>query len=126
MMETTAGLPNSCYQCATPVTTGSWFARNIDEARSGKGFCADCLVKEATAPAPNAVTIEEAPLPDFLQERDDLTKITGLGSTSAKKLKQAGIDSFVALADADPAALAAATGISQAKLTVWIDELTSA
>lgn len=36
---TKVGLPNSCWSCGTPLET-AWYARNEDEARSGKGRCA--------------------------------------------------------------------------------------
>jgi predicted flap endonuclease-1-like 5' DNA nuclease len=122
-METKAGLPNSCQQCGIPIAADeTWFARNIDEARSGKGICASCLVAEASPEmAIVATEPKQEPLPDFLLPRDNLTKIAGLGTTSAKKLEAAGVMTFADLASADAANLAQATGLSETKLTDWIE-----
>jgi len=41
MIETSAGLPNTCSECGTdPGAT--WFAENEDQARSGGGLCKNC------------------------------------------------------------------------------------
>lgn len=127
-METKRGLPNSCYVCGTPIPASkTWFARNIDEARSGKGFCPDCMVTGAAdvdAPAVTTAPVKEWPTPPFLQEPegDDLTDITGLGKVTAQKLNDAGITTFKELNEADPEALAEATGINTGKLQGFIDE----
>lgn len=112
MMETTKGLPNNCSQCGTPILE-TWFSRNLDEARSGKGFCADCIAAEAPA-------VQE-PLPDFLQPKDNLTVISGLGSASAKKLEAVGVTTFAQLGLSDAGLTAGATGINEAKLQDWIE-----
>lgn len=135
-METSQGLPNSCTQCGTPIpANGTWFARNVDEARSGKGLCAECMVTASRPPAAESVTKDEAepeatppapeqrPLPDFLQPKDNLTTIPGLGTTSAKKLNKAGILTFADLQAANLPALAIETEINEAKLTGWVDHL---
>lgn len=105
-METKAGLPNNCSQCGSPII-GSWFARNIDDARAGKGICADCMTPTAVLTA---------------TEADDLTTLTGLGAASAKKLTEAGITTFTTLRTADVELLAEATGISPEKLADWIEQ----
>lgn len=50
---------------------------------------------------------------------DDLTRIAGLGKSSAGKLAQAGVSTFAQLAAADTAVLAEATGIAVNKLEEW-------
>ena len=59
---TTIGLPNTCSVCGKPQE-GEWYAKNIDEARSGLGICAADLKKveaaekkAATAAAKKAAT----------------------------------------------------------------------
>jgi predicted flap endonuclease-1-like 5' DNA nuclease len=127
-METTIGLPNTCCQCGKPVE-GSWFARNKDEARSGQGFCAACIAESGVTavtsePAMAAPASQQWPLPDFLKESDNLSTIPGLGSTSAKKLKAAGIASFGDLRNANAAELSQTTGIQEPKIEGWIGYLT--
>ncbi len=51
-----------------------------------------------------------------------LTVLKGLGSKTAEKLKEVGIESVEDLAEEDAEALSKATGISASKLASWIDE----
>jgi hypothetical protein len=54
MMETVAGLPNSCSKCAKKITTEqTWFADNADAARAGAGLCNTCAY-----PNPVKIVIE--------------------------------------------------------------------
>ena len=41
LIETEAGLPNTCSKCGKPVE-GKWFAESVDHARAGLGLCAEC------------------------------------------------------------------------------------
>lgn len=77
MIQTTAGLPNSCSQCGTPVATSSfWFAPNEDGARAGAGVCQACTLAENPNP--------EVDLP--------LEDVPGIGHTFALYLMQGGVD----------------------------------
>lgn len=51
-----------------------------------------------------------------------VTEVNGVGPATAEKLEKAGITSLAALAAADVAALAEATGHSPEKVQPWIDE----
>ncbi len=44
MIETHAGLPNTCHDCGVPQTE-TWFAPSVDAAIAGGGICAPCLAK---------------------------------------------------------------------------------
>ncbi len=75
MIETHAGLPNTCHDCGEPQTE-TWFAPSVDAAIAGGGICAPCLAKreggvtvrfshpaladEATGP-PDSVAAETVP-----------------------------------------------------------------
>ncbi len=52
----------------------------------------------------------------------DFTELDGVGQTYADRLRDAGIDSFEALANADAATLAAETDISPNRIEDWIDQ----
>lgn len=45
LLETSVGLPNSCTVCGKPITTKTWFAENIDGARSGTAGHKACMTK---------------------------------------------------------------------------------
>lgn len=51
----------------------------------------------------------------------DLKDIKGIGPTYATRLRDAGIDDVADLAEADPAALAERTDISETRLATWIE-----
>lgn len=51
---------------------------------------------------------------------EELTAIAGIGEKRAERLTDAGITSQPALAAADPAEVAEATGLSERRLTRWI------
>ena len=53
---------------------------------------------------------------------DDLTELNGVGEAYATDLREAGIESFEDLAQADAADLAAETGISPGRIENWIDQ----
>lgn len=80
------------------------------------GAYADSLVTAGLvaylAPDEPAVEVTEA-------ATDDLTRIAGLGKSSAGKLAQAGVNTFAELVAADTAVLAEATGIAVNKLEEW-------
>lgn len=42
MIQTSAGLPNSCSQCGKRIVNGMWWAEHVDAARTGSGVCDDC------------------------------------------------------------------------------------
>ncbi len=44
MIETHAGLPNTCHDCGEPQTE-TWFATSVDAAIAGGGICAPCKPK---------------------------------------------------------------------------------
>lgn len=50
-----------------------------------------------------------------------LEEIKGIGPTYGTRLREAGIDTIAALADADAAALAGRTDIAETRLATWID-----
>ena len=53
-------------------------------------------------------------------EADDLTRVTGVGPTFAKRLVAAGINSFSDLANADSTELAETTGIAHSRVSDWV------
>lgn len=44
LIETSVGLPNTCTVCGGWINESTWFAHNVDEARSGMGGHKKCLV----------------------------------------------------------------------------------
>jgi hypothetical protein len=60
---------------------------------------------------------ETAPAPG-----DDLSQIRGVGPVYGARLADAGITRFAALADADPATVAAAAGVTPGRATDWISQ----
>ena len=59
---------------------------------------------------------------DVLVEADDLTVISGINSTRAKKLNGLGISTYKQLIDADVSALVADVGVTQRTITKWQKE----
>lgn len=57
MIETKAGLPNTCSECGTPQA-GTWYAASVDMARSGQGLCATCAGKGDEMELPEDVAQE--------------------------------------------------------------------
>ena len=52
---------------------------------------------------------------------DTLMRLPGVGSTYAERLRAAGYESLDAVAGADPAALADATGANQSRTAEWVE-----
>lgn len=67
--------------------------------------------------AVQATATDDSPTDDG----EPLDVIKGVGSTYADRLEDAGIETVDQLADADPEALAEKTGISEKRLTRWIE-----
>ena len=87
---------------AAPVPLGSAGAEAADPAE------AEPTPGPATAPAaPPAPT-------------DDLAEVWGIGPVFRGRLAAAGISTFAALAAADPAVVAAATGVPEDRAADWI------
>lgn len=78
-------------------------------------------VKPISAPEPKA-TPKAAPEPS--QKPDDLTVINGIGPTFARRLNEAGIDTFAKLAAAQPEEVKAVAKLAdwQADPANWITE----
>ncbi|MGB5167282.1 MAG: helix-hairpin-helix domain-containing protein [Acidimicrobiia bacterium] len=53
---------------------------------------------------------------------DDLTEVKGVGPVYAQRLVDAGITSFVMLANADVAAVAGAANVSESQAASWIGQ----
>ena len=51
MKKTTAGLPNTCWNCGAD-NLEYWFAENDDRARSGGGICESCAFPVEAEPEP--------------------------------------------------------------------------
>jgi len=66
-----------------------------------------------------------AALADGEEAEDPLTRIPGIGSTYASRLRDAGYTSVADLAEADPGALADTTGASEQKTTQWVERAAS-
>jgi hypothetical protein len=64
LIETTLGMPNTCFVCGKAVAGETWFARNVDEARSGGGGHKKCLQKHFKLEAPALVEPEPEPEPE--------------------------------------------------------------
>ena len=52
---------------------------------------------------------------------EPLMRLPGIGSTYAKRLREAGYESLDAVAEADAAALADATGANEGRTAEWVD-----
>lgn len=75
-------------------------------------------VKEPTAGATNSSAADAHPIPDADEPVDT---ISGIGPAYAERLGEAGVDTVGDLAAADPAALAAETGLGEGRVTGWIE-----
>lgn len=60
-------------------------------------------------------------LANAAEATDPLTRIPGIGSTYAARLREAGYSSTDDIADADPTDLAEVTGASETKATQWVE-----
>jgi len=78
----------------------------------------DRLISLALPREPEPPTFRVDPAP----EADDLTVIKGVGDVFASRLRQQGITTLQALAQADPAALAQQLGTPQSRVEAWIAE----
>ncbi len=82
----------------------------------------DRLLPTPEVPEGPPPRFREAPRPAAAApEPDDLTIIKGIGPVTARKLADAGIATFRALADADATTVAGAAGTSEAACKAWID-----
>jgi hypothetical protein len=66
LVKTNRGLPNSCCQCATPISKEQgWHAVNDEQARAGQGYCDTCAnpkpAKQAEGPAPEVKAENQQP-----------------------------------------------------------------
>jgi polyhydroxyalkanoate synthase len=61
---------------------------------------------------------------DDTESGTDLRTISGIGPTYASRLEAAGVDSVAALAVADPATIAAAADVDEARVRTWIEAAT--
>lgn len=116
MIETKAGLPNTCWQCGSePGET--WYAANEDAARSGKGKCGNCAFPKApmteVAPAAPGSVITGG------QPADDFTRIKGIGPARAAELQQLGLTTFIELATAEHEGLVIAMEANPKVITMW-------
>lgn len=60
MINTIAGLPNSCSRCGKKCTAElGWYAENIDAARAGGGICSDCAMPPTIPPTVTTYTKAE-------------------------------------------------------------------
>lgn len=92
MIETTRGLPNTCWICGEPAGE-TWWADSVDAARSGQGVCERCV--ESGLGPPKSVEIMSEP-----KAADELTLIVGVGEATAERLQTAGMRTFADLAGA--------------------------
>lgn len=63
-----------------------------------------------------------APTPEGSASPDDLAEVWGIGPVFRDRLAEAGIATFAALAAADPAGVAAATGVPERRAAGWITQ----
>ena len=68
-------------------------------------------------PPPRFRTVPTSPV-----VADDLTEVKGVGPVYAQRLVDAGITSFVMLANADVAAVAGAANVSESQAASWIGQ----
>ena len=82
-------------------------------------------LRDKLLPAPE---IPDGPPPRFRTAptspvaADDLTEVKGVGPVYAQRLVDAGITSFVMLANADVAAVAGAENVSESQAASWIGQ----
>ena len=74
-----------------------------------------------TTPAPPT----EPTAPTQTPEAEDLTEINGIGPVFARRLMEAGISTFDALADAEPERVAEIVGAPESRASDWIDQAQS-
>jgi len=119
MIETRAGLPNSCSVCGRMMPGPTWWARDVDAARSGLGMCEDAATSGAWCPAAIGDPVADEVLrPGHV---DDLTVIRGIGPRTADDLASVGVTRFADLAAADAGDLARRlNGSSVAQVKKWI------
>ena len=119
MIETREGLPNSCSVCGRMMPGPTWWARDVDAARSGLGMCEEAATSGAwCAPALGESMIDDVLRPGHV---DDLTVIRGIGPRTAEDLASVGVTRFEDLAAADAEELARRlNGSSAAQVARWI------
>lgn len=74
--------------------------------------------KQLKTPPANKAILEA---PQDKRVNDDLTKISGISRAKAMQLLQLGIDSYRALATADPEALMKIQGVGKSTAEAWIE-----
>jgi polyhydroxyalkanoate synthase len=74
--------------------------------------------------APDAAVVEDVETTEEDVAGTDLQELDGIGPAYASRLEATGIRSIEALADAEPAVLAAETDIDEGRLRRWIDAAT--
>lgn len=114
MIETRAGLPNSCTVCGRMMPGPTWWAAHVDAARSGLGMCEEA----ALLGAPCMSDVDAVLRPGHT---DDLTVIRGIGPRTAEDLASVGVTRLADLAAADATDLARRlNGSSVAQVERWI------
>jgi len=78
---------------------------------------------EDTAERPEETEGEEPPGDTDESDGEDLTTVSGIGSTYADRLREAGIETTAALAAADPESVAEAAEVSESRAIEWIDQV---
>jgi hypothetical protein len=85
MEKTTAGLPNTCAGCGKEITSGEWYAKDDETARSGLGF--HSLQCAAKYPELSGYTPPQKPkaAPKQLVEKKPAPKVKKAESSVRKK-----------------------------------------
>jgi polyhydroxyalkanoate synthase len=78
---------------------------------------------EGTAEQPEEAEGEEPSDDTDESDGEDLTTVSGIGSTYADRLRETGIETTAALAAADPESVAEAAEVSESRAIEWIDQV---
>jgi predicted flap endonuclease-1-like 5' DNA nuclease len=71
---------------------------------------------------PPPFRVSPTPVSESAGVPDDLSEVNGIGPVYRARLAEAGIDSFAALAAADPALVAEAADTSESRAADWIEQ----
>lgn len=94
-------------------------AVTVEREPTGAGETGTDRSEETTA-----VDAPEASFESDESSTDDVgpvTEISGVGDAYAERLGAAGVETIGELADADPSALAAKSGISEKRVSTWVE-----
>jgi len=76
----------------------------------------------AAPPRPPAFRVVKTPSPRRTDADEDLMRVKGIGPAYRARLMEVGITRFADLAAADPALVAEAAGVPEARASEWVEQ----